>query len=70
MWKFLTALDKWKKFVLYSSLSIVCYLHPKEYWEAVITGVILDVLAMLYLMQTFRKKNDKAVYKYRQLDIG
>ncbi|KXJ08229.1 transmembrane protein 72 [Exaiptasia diaphana] len=69
LWNFLKAIDTWKKFVLYGSLSIVCYLHPKEFWEAVIIGVFLDVLAIFYLMHTFRKKNERAVYRYRQLEI-
>ena len=69
LWKYLLAVDNWKKSLLYVSLSIVCYLNPKEYWQALIAGVLLDITALMYLIRTFRTRNEKGPYKYKQLEI-
>ncbi|XP_068705096.1 transmembrane protein 72-like [Montipora foliosa] len=69
LWKYLLAVDNWKKSLLYASLSIVCYLHPDEYWQALIAGVFLDVTALMYLIRTFRTRNEKEPYKYKQLEV-
>ncbi|XP_031571632.1 transmembrane protein 72-like [Actinia tenebrosa] len=69
LWKFIKAIDTWKRFILYMGISVVCYLHPKEYWEAIIIGIFLDVTALFYLMLGFRKKNNREEYKYRQLEV-
>ncbi|EDO38310.1 predicted protein [Nematostella vectensis] len=69
LWKFLRAFDNWKKFLLYVVLSSVCYLHPTEYWQGLVVGVMLDILAFFYLIRTFRKKNEREAYKYRQLEV-
>lgn len=61
--------DNWKKFVLYAVLSIACFLHPKEFWEAAIGGVFLDIAAVFYLTRSFRSKNEKQAYMYKQLEV-
>ena len=63
------AVDNWKKSLLYASLSIMCYLHPKEFWQALIAGILLDLTALLYLIRTFRTKNENEPYKYKQLEV-
>ena len=47
----------------------MCYLHPKEYWQALIAGVLLDVTALMYLIRTFRTRNEREPYKYKQLEV-
>ena len=47
----------------------MCYLHPKEFWQAVIAGVLLDFTALLYLIRTFRTKNALEPYRYKQLEV-
>ena len=69
LWRYLMALDNWKKSLLYTSLSVACYLHPKEYWQALIAGVLLDVTALMYLIRTVRTKNEKEPYRYKQLEV-
>ena len=69
LWKYILALDNWKKSLLYTCLSIVCYLHPKEFWQALISGVLLDFTALLYLIRTFRTRNASEPYKYKQLEV-
>ncbi|XP_015752523.1 PREDICTED: uncharacterized protein LOC107332310 [Acropora digitifera] len=43
LWKYLLAIDNWKKSLLYASLSVVCYLHPNEYWQAFKTNTFYFV---------------------------
>ncbi|XP_020604747.1 transmembrane protein 72-like [Orbicella faveolata] len=69
LWKYILAVDNWKKSLLYTCLSVVCYLHPKEFWQALISGVLLDLTALLYLIRTFRTGNASEPYKYKQLEI-
>lgn len=69
LWKYLLAVDNWKKTLLYGALSIVCYLHPNEYWQAAIAGVALDITAIMYLIRTFRTRNHSEPYKYKQLEV-
>ena len=69
LWKYFMAVDNWKKSLLYTCLSVVCYLHPKEFWQALISGVLLDLTALLYLIRTFRTGNASEPYKYKQLEI-
>ena len=68
-WKYILALDNWKKSLLYTCLSVVCYLHPKEFWQALICGVLLDLTGLLYLIRTFRTRNASEPYKYKQLEV-
>lgn len=69
LWKYVLAVDNWKKSLIYTSLSVMCYLHPKEFWQAVIAGVLLDFTALLYLIRTFRTKNALEPYRYKQLEV-
>lgn len=69
LWQYILKIDNWEKFVLYVGLSVVCFLHPKEFWQAVIAGVSLDITALCYLIRTFRSRNEKQAYKYKQLEI-
>ena len=63
------AVDYWKKFLLYVGLSILCFLHPNELRQAALVGVLLNLTALLYLVRTFRTKNEKTPYKYKQLEV-
>lgn len=69
LWKYVMAIDNWKKFLLYAGLSILCFLHPNKLWQAALVGVLLNLTALLYLIRTVRTKNEKTPYKYKQLEV-
>ncbi|CAL1290846.1 unnamed protein product [Larinioides sclopetarius] len=53
-WQRVQWLDMWKKTVLYFFLSIFCFMRPHELWLATIGGSMLIVLALLYLVFTYK----------------
>ncbi|GIY10271.1 uncharacterized protein CDAR_395771 [Caerostris darwini] len=53
-WQRVQWLDMWKKTVLYFFLSIFCFMRPHELWLAAVGGSMLIVLALLYLVFTYK----------------
>lgn len=48
--------DGWKKFVCYCLVGIICFVHPYIVHLAVIAGLMLEVLALLYLVVEIKNR--------------
>ncbi|XP_013777531.1 uncharacterized protein LOC106462177 [Limulus polyphemus] len=55
-WKRLQWLDLWKKSLLYAGMSVLCFVRPSTVWLATVAGVMLLILAILYLLMTYKVK--------------
>ncbi|XP_076349817.1 transmembrane protein 72-like isoform X3 [Tachypleus tridentatus] len=55
-WKQLQWLDQWRKSLLYLGMSVLCFIRPSTVWLAIVAGVMLITLAILYLLMTCREK--------------
>ncbi|XP_070545304.1 transmembrane protein 72-like [Ptychodera flava] len=55
-WSLITWIDNWKRSILYALLSIVCFLNPTTVWQAVISGIMLVVSALLYGIHTCKAR--------------
>ncbi|XP_035216946.1 transmembrane protein 72-like [Stegodyphus dumicola] len=53
-WQHIQWFDLWKKTILYFFLSIFCFIKPYEMWLATVGGSMLIVLALLYLIFTYK----------------
>ncbi|XP_015912011.1 transmembrane protein 72 [Parasteatoda tepidariorum] len=53
-WQLIQEMDIWKKTALYLFLSIFCFIKPHEMWLAAIGGCMLLVLALLYLVFSYK----------------
>lgn len=53
-WQHIQWLDMWKKTILYLFLSVFCFFKPVEMWLATIGGSMLIILALLYMVFTYK----------------
>ncbi|XP_022111290.1 uncharacterized protein LOC110990546 isoform X2 [Acanthaster planci] len=54
-WTVVSWLDNWKRSAIYIALSVICFLDHKNVW-AIVAGVVLDLLAILYLLRTYQEQ--------------
>jgi len=55
-WACVTWLDLWRKSVVYTTMAALMFLHPHRLWLAAAGGGALLVLAVLYLICTYKVK--------------
>ncbi|XP_071506348.1 uncharacterized protein [Diadema antillarum] len=70
-WEYMSWLDNWKRAILYLVLSVFCYIryrHPL----AIVSGAILDFLALVYIIRTYRiqPEDDLAEEETGQTRVG
>lgn len=58
-WSCVLWLDDWKKCVLYYVLCIPCFVQPVDVKIAIIPGIMLIVSGSLYLLKTFKTRDDR-----------
>lgn len=69
-WLLILAIDNWKRGLLYLALSAACYIiNPKEAWQTVVAGAIMDLCGLLYFIKTIKAKKRTEPYKYKQLSV-
>ncbi|XP_014244750.1 uncharacterized protein LOC106663975 [Cimex lectularius] len=47
----------WKKSILYSLFAFILFVKPKNVWLSLMAGILLLFLAVLYLLLTYRSRN-------------
>ncbi|KAK7103085.1 hypothetical protein V1264_018051 [Littorina saxatilis] len=57
-WSIVLWVDGWRKFLLYTALSVLLFLQGLQGLFLVVTGFCLMVLACLYLVTSFRPRDD------------
>ncbi|XP_021933769.1 transmembrane protein 72 isoform X2 [Zootermopsis nevadensis] len=55
-WDVVLWLDCWKKTLLYVALSVLLFIHPHQLWLSSVAGVMLVLLASLYLLLTCKNR--------------
>ncbi|KAJ8248529.1 hypothetical protein GJAV_G00242990 [Gymnothorax javanicus] len=58
LWKKLATLGGFQKFLYYTLMSVMCFLHPVLLWHAIIPGTMLLVTGFAYLILS---KNEKSL---------
>ncbi|KAG7462505.1 hypothetical protein MATL_G00185560 [Megalops atlanticus] len=56
LWKKMAKLGGFQKFLYYTLMSVVCFLHPVLVWHAVIPGTMLLVTGFAYFILSKQKK--------------
>ncbi|XP_038060254.1 uncharacterized protein LOC119731239 [Patiria miniata] len=54
-WTIVSWLDNWKRSAIYIALSVICFLDHENIWS-IVAGVVLDLLAILYLLRTYQEQ--------------
>ncbi|XP_023679977.1 transmembrane protein 72 [Paramormyrops kingsleyae] len=60
LWKKLSNLGGFQKFLYYTIMAVVCFLHPVLAWHAVIPGTMLLVTGVAYFILSKNKSSAKA----------
>ncbi|XP_060063394.1 transmembrane protein 72-like [Ylistrum balloti] len=66
MWACVLWLDNWKKGVFYLLLAVPCFIEPNDAWLAIISGVMLIMSAIFYVIKTFGSMNEDTHQKLPQ----
>ncbi|GAB6026140.1 hypothetical protein CHUAL_012337 [Chamberlinius hualienensis] len=53
-WDYVRRFDGWKKGLLYIALATIMFMEPRSIWLAVISGTMMVVLALLYLLSSYK----------------
>ncbi|MBN3295836.1 TMM72 protein, partial [Amia calva] len=56
LWKKTARFGGFQKFLYYTLMSVVCFLHPVLVWHAVIPGIMLLITALAYFILSKKKK--------------
>ncbi|TRY53707.1 hypothetical protein DNTS_020261 [Danionella cerebrum] len=59
LWKKVAKVGGFQKFLYYSMMSVMCFLHPVLAWHAVIPGTMLVVTGFFNFLLSKRKKSDQ-----------
>ncbi|XP_067277491.1 transmembrane protein 72 [Pseudorasbora parva] len=59
LWKKMAKLGGFQKFLYYTMMSVMCFLHPVLVWHAVIPGVMLVVTGFFNFILSKKKKPDR-----------
>ncbi|XP_035255676.1 transmembrane protein 72 [Anguilla anguilla] len=60
LWKKLATLGGFQKFLYYTLMSVVCFLHPVLLWHAVIPGTMLLVTGFAYFLLSKKQNGSSA----------
>lgn len=66
VWACVLWLDNWKKGVFYLVLAAPCFIEPNDAWLAIISGVMLIMCAIFYVIKTFGSTNEDTHQKLPQ----
>ncbi|XP_057198704.1 transmembrane protein 72 isoform X1 [Triplophysa rosa] len=58
VWKKLAKVGGFQKFLYYTMMSVMCFLHPVLAWQAVIPGIMLLVTGFLNFILSKKKKSE------------
>ncbi|KAL1262853.1 hypothetical protein QQF64_005592 [Cirrhinus molitorella] len=58
LWKKMAKIGGFQKFLYYTMMSLMCFLHPVLVWHAVIPGVMLVVTGFFNFILSKKKKSD------------
>ncbi|CAN8019599.1 unnamed protein product [Ixodes persulcatus] len=54
LWRGIRWVDLWRKSILYTGMSALCFWYPCNVWLAILAGVMTLVLCILYLILTYK----------------
>lgn len=52
IWTAVIMVDNWKKGILYILFAVPCFIQPQTVWLGIISGVMLIISAVLYMIKT------------------
>ncbi|CAH1791201.1 unnamed protein product [Owenia fusiformis] len=67
IWKGLLWIDEWKKTLLYLAFSIPCFLRGPAVLMGIVSGLLLNILGIFYLVKSFR--DSKCCQRDVEIDI-
>ncbi|VDI22471.1 transmembrane protein 72-like [Mytilus galloprovincialis] len=66
IWNAIVMVDNWKKGILYILFSVPCFIQPSTVWLGIISGVMLIISAILYMIKTKGSTEENELDKITQ----